>query len=697
MIDASTRCLADISCTELKGVGPKIALTLKKLNIHSIQDLLFHLPLRYEDRSTLKDIKQLRLGDQVWVTGEILSCEIQQSRRRSLICRIQDETGSLLLRFFNFNATQKDYLRTGKQIYCYGEIRRGVTGYEMIHPEYRLLKEPDRLPLGDQLTPIYPATEGINQLVLRRLIDQALDLMNENQLEEFLPDCILQRYNLPSLLTAVRFVHRPPASALLAHLNQGQHQTQRRLAFEELLAHQLSLAQLRLRARRLKASAISYKATLIDQFLSQLSFRLTVAQQRVVNEICQDMSKPYPMLRLVQGDVGSGKTVVAAIAALCVIANGLQVALMAPTELLAEQHCITLKRWFMPLAVEVDYLAGGLSAKDKMASITKLASGGTHVIVGTHALFQEGTSFKNLGLVIVDEQHRFGVDQRLSLLNKGTLHDCQPHQLIMSATPIPRTLSMTAYGDLDCSIIDELPPGRTPIKTVVLPQTKREALMERIRVNCQQGAQVYWVCTLIEESEVLQCQAAEDVAKELTDLLPELRVGLIHGRMKAKEKELTMQAFKEQAIDVLVATTVIEVGVDVPNASLMIIENAERLGLAQLHQLRGRVGRGTTISYCVLLYQSPLSKLAEQRLGVLRDSTDGFIIAQKDLELRGPGEILGKKQTGLVQLRIANLIRDQEQLPCVQEAARFIAENYPDQSARIIVRWLADNYRFTEV
>lgn len=698
MIEASSRCLARILCTELKGVGPKVAANLKKLNIISVQDLLFHLPLRYEDRTVSKNLNQIMLGDQVQVAGEIIHSEVKQTSRRSFICRIQDPTGYLSLRFFYFNANQIDLFKIGRKIQCYGEIRRGFAGYEMVHPEYRFIEDNVVVEIENTLTPVYPTTEGLNQFTFRKLTDQALKLLNEeNHLEEFLPESILQQYSLLSLTNAINYVHRPPNNANVILLNQCLHHSQQRLVFEELLAHQLSLTMLRSRVKKSQAPVVTGEAKLINIFKQKLGFSLTNAQERVTAEILQDLQGATPMLRLIQGDVGSGKTVVAAITALHLIASGYQVAVMAPTELLAEQHYKNFLMWFEPLGVTVGWLTSGLRGKQKETTIQSLQLGQTQVVIGTHALFQEKTKFNRLGLVIIDEQHRFGVDQRLSLLNKGNEQNYQPHQLIMSATPIPRTLAMTAYGDLDVSIIDELPPGRTPIKTIVLPQAKREELTERIRVNCQGGAQAYWVCTLIQESEVLQCQAAEEVAKELANYLPELRIGLVHGRMKSKEKESVMHAFKEKELQLLVATTVIEVGVDVPNASLMVIENSERLGLAQLHQLRGRVGRGLASSYCVLLYQSPLSKLAQERLNVLRDSSDGFIIAEKDLQLRGPGELLGKRQTGLMHLKIADLIRDQAQLPKVQNAARDLLYQYPEHASNIVTRWLGDNQKFTEV
>lgn len=697
-IEESALSLDQTPCTALKGVGPKISELLKKLNIITVQDLLFHLPLRYEDRTVFKTMNQLTFGDHVQVEGEIIHSEIHQGRRKSLICKIRDVTGHLNLRFFYFNKTQEQlFTRVGRKVRCYGEIRRGPTGYEMIHPEYHFVTDDATIEIEDTLTPIYPATEGLNQYVLRKLTDQALVMLNNSKiLDEYLPQELLINFGFPDLISAVNYVHRPPQDALALQLNQGLHLAQQRLAFEELLAHQLILARMRLRTKILQGPQVQIKDQLVAQYKLQLPFQLTSAQKRVIDHITSDLQKNVPMLRLVQGDVGSGKTVVAAIAALHVIENGFQVALMAPTELLSEQHYRNFSQWFNPLGINVGWLTGN-RGKQRDNVIEQLSLGTIQVAIGTHALFQEKTNFNKLGLIIIDEQHRFGVDQRLSLLHKGASNNHHPHQLVMSATPIPRTLAMTAYADLDCSAIDELPPGRTPVRTIVLPHTKRPQLIERLRVNCQQGAQAYWVCTLIQESELLQCQAAEEVTQELTVALPELRIALIHGRMKSKEKEEIMLSFKNKEIDLLVATTVIEVGVDVPNATLMIIENSERLGLAQLHQLRGRVGRGTSASHCVLLYQPPISKLAFERLGVLRDNNDGFVIAEKDLELRGPGEVLGTKQTGLIQLKIADLIRDQHILPKVQKAAELLLQDHSERVEKIVERWIADNQRFSEV
>lgn len=695
-----TLSLEHLPCTELKGIGPKVAQYLKRLNINTVQDLLFHLPSRYEDRTHFKTLNLLQLGDHVQVEGQIVYAMIKQGRRRTLEVRIEDKDGYLTLRFFNFTTHQYQMLNShvNLRLHCYGEVRRGMIGYEMIHPEYSFPKENQTISPIQTLTAVYSTTEGLHQYTLRKIIDRALALLDGGvTLQEHLPDKILQLFNLPNLLDAIRYVHRPPADADQNLLQQGLHLSQQRLVFEELLAHQISLSKIKIKIKKFQAPQCVVTNNLVEIFLRKLPYQLTNAQQKVFTEILHDLNGSAPMLRLVQGDVGSGKTVVAALAGAYMIQAGFQVAIMAPTELLAEQHYHNFSLWFENLGVNVVWLTSAIRGKAREEILRKVALKETNIIIGTHALFQKEVQFAKLGLVIIDEQHRFGVHQRLALLSKGIELNMHPHQLIMSATPIPRTLAMTAYADLDCSTIDELPPGRTPVRTIVLPNTRREELIERIKDNCSKGAQAYWVCTLIQESEVLQCQAAENIAKELMLCLPQLTINLVHGRMKSREKESIMTAFKNKEIDLLVATTVIEVGVDVPNASLMVIENAERLGLAQLHQLRGRVGRGTLQSHCVLMYQPPLSKIAEERLSVLRDHNDGFIIAQKDLELRGPGEVLGTRQTGLVQFKIANLTRDQSQLPIIQKAAEIVLKDYPEQVEPLVARWLANNDQFSEV
>tara|TARA_B110000091_G_scaffold94884_1_gene103511 strand:+ start:6765 stop:8846 length:2082 start_codon:yes stop_codon:yes gene_type:complete len=681
--------------TELKGVGPKMAERLLKLGILTVQDMLFHLPLRYEDRTRLYAINELSLHSHVSVEATIETSQITFGKRRMLVCQINDGTGRLTLRFFNFTAAQKNAFSAGKIIRCFGEVRRGRVGFEMSHPEYSISDTSNEQPVATTLTPVYSTTEGLKQLSIRALSEQAIDLLNKYSVEELLPSQ-WQPSNMP-LSDALLLLHRPPNNVDVAALEQGTHPAQQRLVFEELLAQNLSLLKVREQGQQVKAVALNPVNTLESQFLEQLPFAPTNAQSRVVAEIKGDMQHAYPMMRLVQGDVGSGKTLVAALSALTAIAQGFQVALMAPTEILSEQHGVNFTTWFNQLGITVAWLGGKTKGKERVATLEKIASGEAQMIVGTHALFQDEVKFNNLVLIVIDEQHRFGVHQRLSLREKGKFGDCYPHQLVMTATPIPRTLAMTAYADLETSVIDELPPGRTPITTVALPDTRRDDIIARVKLACnEQGRQVYWVCTLIDESEVLQCQAAEDSALQLKEALPELNVGLVHGRMKSAEKQAIMSEFKAGNIHVLVATTVIEVGVDVPNASLIIIENPERLGLAQLHQLRGRVGRGATASHCVLLYHAPLSHTAQKRLGVLRDSNDGFVIAERDLEIRGPGEVLGTKQTGLAEFKIADLTRDKHILNQVRPIAQQMLKQHPEVVDPLIQRWLGNKQNYAQ-
>ena len=694
----SNRTLDQIPVTQLKGVGVQLANKLAKLGIQTIQDVLFHLPLRYMDRTRITPIGSAQPNTEIVIEGEIRGCDLAFGRRRSLMCRLQDNTGIITLRFFHFSNAQRQNLTTGSHIRCYGEVKRGSSGLEIYHPEYQFIDQQQPQPLQQYLTAVYPATEGISQQRLRSIASQAFGLMKQHSLTELLPKELQQS----SLTEAIEFIHQPPKTAAVDQLANGDHPAQQRLAFEELLAHHLSLLQLRKNIQEHGAPALKCSKNGDDekvraQFLNSLAFQLTDAQLRVSHEILNDLLKPVPMLRLVQGDVGSGKTVVAALAALQCVAAGKQAAIMAPTEILAEQHRNSFQAWLEPLGIQLAWLTGKVKGKARERQLSMIKDGSAQIVIGTHALFQEEVEFHDLALTIIDEQHRFGVHQRLALKEKGRDPNQVPHQLIMTATPIPRTLAMSAYADLDCSTIDELPPGRSPVNTVVIANQRRPEIIERVRAACASGRQAYWVCTLIEESDVLEAQAAEATADELHLLLPELEIGLIHGRLKPGEKAATMEAFKSGQLQLLVATTVIEVGVDVSNASLMVIENPERLGLAQLHQLRGRVGRGQQESHCVLLYSTPLSQHSTERLSIMRQTTDGFKIAEMDLKLRGPGEVLGTRQTGEMELRIADLQRDAHLLPKIKTTAETILAEYPVQAEAIIRRWLGGSERYGQV
>ena len=681
----------------LAGVGPALAERLERLSVHTVQDLLFLLPIRYEDRTRLTPIGALRPGTRTTIEGDVDLTEVIFRGRRMMLVHLSDGTGSILLRFFHFSQAQAKGLARGVRVRCFGEARAGKAGLEMVHPEYRRLAAEDDAPLADRLTPVYPTTEGLQQVRLRRLVDLALTRLAQQPPVDLLPEALAQERGFPSLTEALACLHAPSPDVDLGLLASGQHPAQQRLAFEELLAHQLSLRLLRRQIRSRDAPRLGGDHSLIRRFLEDLPFRLTGAQRRVLDEILADLDSERPMLRLVQGDVGSGKTVVAAGAALAAVEAGAQAAIMAPTELLAEQHYQSFRGWLEPLGLRVAWLTGRLNAAARRQALAELASGEAKVAVGTHALFQEGVDFHRLALAIVDEQHRFGVHQRLALTEKGERDGWRPHQLVMTATPIPRTLAMTSYADLDTSSIDELPPGRQPVTTVVVPDTRRGEVVERVRRACAGGRQAYWVCPLIEESESLDYQAAEDTAAMLTEALPELAVGLIHGRMKAAAKEQAMSRFKAGDVQLLVATTVIEVGVDVPTASLMIIENAERMGLAQLHQLRGRVGRGSEDSTCVLMYQGSLGRIAERRLRIMRETDDGFRIAEEDLRLRGPGEVLGTRQTGLMEMRVADLLRDQAMLPDVRQVADGLLAGEAATATALIDRWIGEASRYGKV
>lgn len=684
------------SVETLTGVGPRVAEKLARLGLASVEDLAFHLPLRYQDRTRVLRIGALRPGSEAVVIGTIEQSGVGYGRRRALLTHISDGSGALTMRLFHFSAAQQRQLRRGRWVILFGEARPGPAGLEMVHPEYRISDQQPELDSGAGLTPVYPATEGIGQSQLRRLIDQVLD-GHLPALRDWLPHPVLDGAIRIPLEEAIRYLHHPPADADTGRLLDGATPQQQRLAFEELLAHHLSLRRARLRRRRVRAPAMDIAAGLADELVAGLPFTLTGAQQRVLGEIGRDLARPTPMLRLVQGDVGSGKTVVAAAAAAGAAQAGWQTALMAPTELLSEQHFGNFEQWLTPLGVSVVQLSGKLGAARRRAALARLAAGEAQVAIGTHALFQSQVAFRRLGLVVVDEQHRFGVGQRLALHDKARGTERAPHQLVMTATPIPRTLAMTFYADLDVSSIDELPPGRLPVETVAVRDERRAEVVQRVRDACRSGRQAYWVCPFVEESEAIDAQAATSMARELSAALPDVAVGLIHGRMKAQEKDTMMRRFRDGEIQLLVATTVIEVGVDVPNASLMIIENTERLGLSQLHQLRGRVGRGGQRAACVMLYRTPLGEHARLRLAAMRETRDGFELAQRDLELRGPGEVLGTRQTGLQRLRVADLGRDRALLPKVQEAGRVMVDRYPEHVEPLIRRWLSRDAEFAHV
>ncbi|MDR9432640.1 MAG: ATP-dependent DNA helicase RecG [Spiribacter sp.] len=691
---ASADAASGTPLTQLPGVGPRLAEKLMRLGLQWIEDLPFHLPLRYEDRTRVLRVGELSPDTRALVEGEITASEVIGGRRRRFVCRISDGTGSLELVFFHFYAAQQRQLVRGVRLRVFGEARPGPVTLQIIHPDWDIV-DADAPPPDGEFKPVYPTTEGLNQTVLRRAI--AASLSRSGAITEWLPVALRDSLAMPTLDAALALVHAPPANADTAALLRGTHPAVRRLAFEELLAHRLSLLRLRSEHQHAApAPALEAPQTLPAQFLEGLGFALTSAQQRVYQDVSTDMQCAVPMLRLVQGDVGSGKTVIAALAALMAIERGWQVAIMAPTELLAEQHLRSFRAWLEPLGVTLGWLTGRLATAQRREALAALADGRTQVVVGTHALFQAQVVFNALALVVVDEQHRFGVHQRLALRDKGSGRT-QPHQLVMTATPIPRTLAMTAYADLDTSVIDELPPGRSPVQTVALPETRRDEVIERIRLACAQGRQAYWVCTLVEDSDVLEAQAAEATAEYLTEQLPNLQVDRVHGRVAAAEKEAVMARFEAGETNLLVATTVIEVGVNVPNASLMIIENAERLGLSQLHQLRGRVGRGETASSCVLLYHGRLGETARSRLGILRETNDGFRIARRDLEIRGPGELLGTRQTGALTYRIADLIRDGDLLDRVQAAAPDLLSNHPQAVDALIQRWVGAGERYAQV
>ena len=679
------------SVQQLQGVGAAAAALLEKLHIFSTDDLLFHLPRDYEDRSTIIPMNQLVVGRSYLLEGEVRSVDFPPGKKKSLAALLQDDFGKVTLRFYHIYKGLTDRIKIGQRLRIFGEVRVGARGLELYHPEIQVIQQHNALP-KTQLTAIYPSTEGLTQPKLREYVRQALQY-HSDELAELLPKKYSNGYELKE---ALHYIHEPPTDANMLQLNQGSHPAQQRLIFEELVAHQVSLLTRRAYIRQIAAPRFNSSKVLAKHLLDSLPFQMTNAQKRVSKEILHDLKQDQPMLRLVQGDVGAGKTLVAAVAACHALEADWQVALMAPTEILAEQHYLNFKRWFEPLGIEVAWLSGKQRGKARAQAEQQIKQGHAQLIVGTHALFQDNVEFSKLGLVIIDEQHRFGVDQRLALRNKGA-NQFTPHQLVMTATPIPRTLAMSAYGDLDTSIIDELPPGRTPIQTVTIPLDRREQVLQRIASNCREGKQAYWVCTLVEQSETLDAQAAEATYQEIKERFPDINIGLVHGKMKADEKQSVMQAFKDNQLQLLIATTVIEVGVDVPNASIMVIENAERLGLSQLHQLRGRVGRGATASFCALLYKTPLSQNGQERLSILRESNDGFVIAEKDLEIRGPGELLGTKQTGDIGFRVARLERDDHLLSQAHYVAAQILKDYPQHADGLLKRWLPEAPRYAYV
>ncbi len=662
---------------------------LAKLGIVTQQALLLHLPLRYIDETRIVPIRDLRLGDSVQIQGEIVHAEVTYKPRKALIARIEDASGQLTLRFLHFYPSQINALKEGKQLRVYGEVRHGFFGYEMVHPQCKAAR--DTSEVNEALTPIYPTTAGLTQPAIRKAIKS---VMQPEMFAETLPAFAYQPLNLPSFSSSISSLHYPEPDADLDALESRMSPEWRRLAYDELLAQQLSMRKHYAKRRSIDAPAMTPSQKLVKQLLETLPFQLTQAQQKVMQEISLDLTQPHPMQRLLQGDVGSGKTIVACLAALQAIENGWQVALMAPTEILAEQHYKKFLTWLTPLHIDIAWLTGSQTKKVREAAQADIASGKAQLAIGTHALFQDAVQFEKLGLAIIDEQHRFGVQQRLALRKKG---QPEPHQLMMSATPIPRTLSMSYYADLDVSVIDELPPGRTPVVTKLVSDQRREEILQRVREACKSGNQAYWVCPLIEESEVLQLQTATEIFENLQQNFSDLNVGLVHGRMKPAEKQAVMETFVKGETQLLVATTVIEVGVDVPNASLMVIEHAERMGLSQLHQLRGRVGRGAAKSTCILMYQKQLSDTARARLKVIYENTDGFAIAQADLNLRGPGEFLGTRQSGVPMLKIADLDRDEGLLMQAKAVADRLLSDYPEAVDAHLIRWMQQGVELVKV
>lgn len=683
----------------LRGIGPDLAAKLDRIGVHSIEDLLFHFPYRYQDRTRIHPLKKLAPYQEAMTQGLVKNVSLVYRRKRMMLVTIEDDGAILLLRFFHFSEAQRNSLKKGQSLLCFGEVRRSGRQLEMIHPEYRVVYPNRPFPMERGFVPIYPTTEGLMQQGLRRLTQNALDWLaaSEHDLEELLPADWFVHEETPSLKESIRYIHRPPADADVELLSSGGHPARQRLAFEEILAHTLSIKRRRSRLRKQKAPPLAGKRRLFARLEEGLSFKLTAAQQRAIKQIDADIVQDVPMMRLLQGDVGSGKTLVSVYPMLKAVEAGYQAAMMVPTEVLAQQHYQNLHAWLQRLDVSVALMISKLKANERRYMLRLVRTGEASIVVGTHAMFQEDVHFKNLALIVVDEQHRFGVHQRLALRQKGEQADCSPHQLIMTATPIPRSLAMTMYADLDCSIIDEMPVGRLPIKTVVMPDNKREDIIHRMYEACKNGQQAYWICPLVEESESLACQTVEETYRLLAHAMPQLKIGYIHGRMKLEEKQSAIQAFRAGETRLLISTTVVEVGVDVPSANLMVIENAERFGLAQLHQLRGRIGRGSEQASCVLMYRAPLSPRARHRLDVMRKSSNGFSIAEQDLKMRGPGEMHGTRQTGGMRYKVANLVQDVGLLKKVHKLADPLLSENPEACERLISRWLGSNLEYSEV
>ena len=668
----------------IKGLGKKTSDRLNQLGIHTLEHLVFHLPTRYQDKTSITPLSDARINDEILIEATIDRIEVIPSRQRQLLCYLSDQQNHrILLRFFHFTQYQKQALIRGESMQCFGEIKIGRKGLEMHHPEYRITSQNQRPLLEQNLSPIYPLCSGISQNKMKQWINYSLEVLKISQLDDYFEK--ITQHSMPSLKSSLMLLHHPEKNEDLSKIETFKHISQQRLIIEELATHQLSLLKTKKARKGKKTNAFILKNTLSDKLLDSLDFKLTNAQSNCIKEINDDLASSEPMLRLLQGDVGSGKTIVAVFALIQAVENNFQAAIMAPTEILARQHLQNFTHYLESLDIQIAYLSGSQNTQERKEQLSLIESGEAKVVIGTHALFQESVSFKDLSLVIIDEQHKFGVHQRLSLTKKA---QTTPHQLVMTATPIPRSLTMSAYADLDTSVIDELPPGRQAVETIALSNARREELITKIRKISDEGRQIYWVCTLIEESEALRAESAEKTFTYLKDHLEELTVVMIHGKLSKVEKESIMKDFENGLINLLVATTVIEVGVNVPNASLMIVENAERLGLAQLHQLRGRVGRGSEKSICILMYQSPLSDNARERLDILRHSNDGFMIAQKDLELRGPGEILGTQQTGIASMKIANIIRDAYLLKEAGYYSSKMLEASLESQNALINRWI---------